>query len=220
VTADEPNLSGARTLCVAASLVTRRGRSGLARSPERDRELLRRITDGDQRALEELYDRYAGACHALALRVVVDAALAQDVVQDVFLAAWTNAGRYDSERAEVSTYLLSMTHHKAVDVVRREESQRRRQTVVEDAAVDASDPELEVWSVLERERIRAALDKLPVGQRQALELAYYGGYTQREIAGLMEVPLGTVKTRMLAGMRKLAGLLGNAAAVDLGEGRP
>jgi RNA polymerase sigma-70 factor (ECF subfamily) len=152
--------------------------------------------------------------------VVVDPALAQDVVQDVFLAAWSNADRYDATRAEVSTYLLSLTHHKAVDVVRREESQRRRRAVVEDAAPDASDPELEVWSVLERERVRGALEQLPVPQRQALELAYYGGYTQREIAGLLDVPLGTVKTRMLAGMRKLAGLLGNASAVDASEGRP
>jgi RNA polymerase sigma-70 factor (ECF subfamily) len=199
--------------------MTRRGRPALTRSPERDRELLRLITNGDQLALEELYDRYAGACHALALRVVVEPALAQDVVQDVFLAAWSNAGRYNSERAEVSTYLMSITHHKAVDVVRREESQRRRQTVAEDAVVDVTDPEREVWSVLERERVRAALDQLPAGQRQALELAYYGGYTQREIAGLMDVPLGTVKTRMLAGMRKLAGLLGTAA-VDAQEGRP
>ena len=147
-------------------------------------------------------------------------AAAKRPANDVFLAAWSNAARYDAGKAEVSTYLLSMTHHKAVDVVRREENQRRRRTLVEEAATDPSDPELEVWSVLERERVRGALDQLPVAQRQALELAYYGGYTQREIAELTDVPLGTVKTRMLAGMRKLAGLLNTAAAIgDVQEGR-
>src|SRR4051794_5541035 len=113
---DEPERLGVRTPSVQATVMTTRsGRSGAG---ERDRALWARISTGDERALEELYDQYSGACHAVAYRIVADPVLAQDVVQEVFLAAWSTAARYDPERAAVSTYLLSMTHHKAVDLVR------------------------------------------------------------------------------------------------------
>ena len=196
--------------------------SGRSATAERDRALLRRIAAQDAGALEELYDVYAGACHALAYRVVSDAVLAQDVVQEVFLAAWSGASRYDPQKAAVSTYLLSMTHHKAVDLVRREQTQRRRRAPVDAAeeVPDGTDLESEVWTMLEGERVRSALDGLPDAQREALQLAYYDGYTQREIAGLVGVPLGTVKTRMLAGMRKLAGVLGGRDAPALGKEGP
>ena len=127
-------------------------------------------------------------------------------MQEVFLALWRDASRFDGSRGGFSTWLLSMTHHKAVDCVRREEGLRRRRTAVEQ--LEAAEPPVpapddEVWTTLRGERVREALRGLPPAQREALVLAYFGGYTQREIAGLTTTPLGTVKTRMLAGMRRM-----------------
>jgi len=132
--------------------------------------------------------------------------LAQDVVQEVFLSLWRNAQRFDAGRGTLATYLLSMTHHRAVDVVRREENLRRRRTsdeVLEFQPDPNPGVEAEAEAAERRSEVRAALAQLPPAQREALALAYFGGYTQREVATLVGVPLGTVKTRMAAGMRKL-----------------
>ncbi|MGB8652242.1 MAG: sigma-70 family RNA polymerase sigma factor [Mycobacteriales bacterium] len=171
-----------------------------------DRALVARVTEGDGGALEALYGRYGRACFGLARRILADEQFAQDVVQEVFLTVWRDAHRFDAARGGFSTWLLSMTHHKAVDAVRREENLRKRRTtaeLLEEREVDGPQVHDEVWSTLRRERVRAALKTLPEPQREALTLAYFGGYTQREIAGLTETPLGTVKTRMLAGMKRL-----------------
>jgi RNA polymerase sigma factor (sigma-70 family) len=171
-----------------------------------DRALVARVTEGEAGALEALYSRYGRPCYSLARRIVADEALAQDVVQEVFLVLWRDASRFDAARGGFSTWLLSMTHHKAVDCVRREENLRKRRTAVEqleEAEPPAPSPDDAVWTALRGERVRAALRDLPQQQREALVLAYFGGYTQREIAGLTATPLGTVKTRMLAGMRRL-----------------
>ena len=171
-----------------------------------DRALVTRVVDGDDQALEALYRRYARPCYGLARRILVDDQFAQDVVQEVFLTVWRDAHRFDATRGGFSSWLLSMTHHKAVDAVRREENLRKRRTtedVLQDTVSDAPRVEDEVWSLLRRSRVREALQTLPDVQREALTLAYFGGYTQREIAGLTDTPLGTVKTRMLAGMRRL-----------------
>jgi RNA polymerase sigma factor (sigma-70 family) len=187
---------------------------GRPRIGVRDRAWMARIVARDESAIGELYDAYSAPCHALAGRILVDPQLAQDVVQEVFLAIWRQPERYDPDKATVSTFLLSMTHHKAVDSVRREENQRRRRIpgdVLSEpiAGMPAADaPDDEVWIRLEQERVRGALADIPEAQREALVLAYYGGYTQTEIAGITNTPLGTVKTRMLAGMRKLNDLLG------------
>ena len=177
-----------------------------------DRALVARVTEGDGGALEALYGRYGRPCYALARRILNDERLAQDVVQEVFLTLWRDASRFDPARGAFSSWLLSMTHHKAVDSVRKEENLRKRRTtsdVLEDREVDGPRVHDEVWSTLRRERVREALATLPEPQREALVLAYFGGYTQREIAGLTDTPLGTVKTRMLAGMRRLKdGLVG------------
>ena len=171
-----------------------------------DRALVARVTEGDGGALEALYGRYGRACYGLARRILVDEQLAQDAVQEVFLAVWRDAARFDASRGGFSTWLLTMTHHKAVDSVRREENLRKRRTT-EDAleARESDAPQVDdaVWSLLRRERVREVLGTLPEVQREALTLAYFGGYTQREIAGLTDTPLGTVKTRMLAGMRRM-----------------
>ncbi len=175
-----------------------------------DRALVARVTEGDGGALEALYGRYGRACFGLARRILTDEQFAQDVVQEVFLAVWRDASRFDGARGGFSTWLLSMTHHKAVDAVRREENLRKRRTTAEALeGREADGPQVhdEVWSLLRRERVREALATLPDPQRQALTLAYFGGYTQREIAGLTATPLGTVKTRMLAGMKRLRGSL-------------
>jgi RNA polymerase sigma-70 factor (ECF subfamily) len=173
---------------------------------QEDRALVLRVCNGDAAALEALYGRYGRACYGLARRILTDEQLAQDVVQEVFLAVWRDASRFDASRGGFSTWLLSMTHHKAVDSVRREENLRKRRTsadVLETTESEAPKVDDAVWSLVRRERVREALKGLPGPQREALALAYFGGYTQREIAGLTATPLGTVKTRMLAGMRRM-----------------
>jgi RNA polymerase sigma factor (sigma-70 family) len=164
----------------------------------RDSQLVELVAEKDAGALEALYDRYGRAAYSLARRILTEETLAQDVVQEVFLSLWRDAGRFDAGRGTVATYLLSMTHHRAVDVVRREENLRRWKTSDE---VEASE---------RRAEVRAALKELPDAQREAVALAYFGGYTQREVAALVGVPLGTVKTRMAAGMRKLKAALRDA----------
>jgi RNA polymerase sigma-70 factor (ECF subfamily) len=171
-----------------------------------DRTLVRLVCVSDAAALEALYGRYGRACYGLARRILTDEQLAQDVVQEVFLAVWRDASRFDASRGGFSTWLLSMTHHKAVDSVRREENLRKRRTsadVLETTESEAPKVDEAVWSLVRRERVREALKTLPGPQREALALAYFGGYTQREIAGLTATPLGTVKTRMLVGMRRM-----------------
>jgi len=181
-----------------------------------DAALLARVATGDEAALELLYQRYGGACFALARRILDDTQLAEDVVQQVFLAMWQGSG-YDPTRGAVSTWLLSVTHHKAVDAVRREGNRRKRlaseQALMEVAAVGPG-PDDETWQRLRATRTREALRLLPAEQREVLLLAYFGGYTQREIADMTGLPLGTVKSRTLAAMRRLREHLGG---VDDGE---
>jgi RNA polymerase sigma factor (sigma-70 family) len=188
-----------------------------ASRPEADASdgmLLRRVADGDDTALEALYDRYGRPAFALARRITGEQVFAEEVVQEVFLALWRDPEKYDPARGGFPSWLLATTHHKAVDAVRREETVRRRRATLAEEAVTytsaASDlPPVEdaAWSGLRGERVRKALGSLPEPQREALVLAYYAGYTQREIAERTNTPLGTVKTRMLAGMRRLRDLL-------------
>jgi RNA polymerase sigma factor (sigma-70 family) len=182
----------------------------------RDGQLVELVAERDEGALEALYDRYGRAAYSLARRILTDEALAQDVVQEVFLSLWRDVRRFDAGRGTVATYLLSMTHHRAVDVVRREENLRRWRTS-DEALEFEPDPRVRVEDEVEaaerRAEVRAALAVLPPAQREALLLAYFGGYTQREVAALVGVPLGTVKTRMAAGMRRL-----KAALQDVGRG--
>jgi RNA polymerase sigma factor (sigma-70 family) len=214
--------------------------SRAARRPEddvADADLVRRIRAGDRGAVDDLYDRFRRPAFALARRILGDDGLAEDVLQDVFLSVWRDPGAYDRGRGTFASWLLAVVHHKSVDAVRREESQRRRQRKAEedvelDVPTAARDVEDEAWDRLVAERVRAALGGLSDPQREALTLAYYGGYTQREVAALTGAPLGTVKTRMLAGMRRLredlggtagqgdaAGALGEPAAADDGAAR-
>lgn len=183
---------------------------------EEDASLITRVAEGETAALEGLYQRYGRVAYSLARRILGDDQLAQDVVQEVFLTVWRDAIKFDSARGQVSTWLLTMTHHKAVDSVRKEENLRKRREPADvldfrDGGINVDD---DVWSGIKRERVRAALGRLPEVQRQALGLAYFGGYTQREIAKLTDTPLGTVKTRMLAGMRRMRDALETSLDVD------
>lgn len=186
-----------------------------------DADLLRGVAAGDEAALEALYLRYGRACFALARRILNDYQLAEDVVQQVFLALWQGSG-YDKNRGAISTWLLSVTHHKAVDSIRREGNRRKRlageQVLVETAALGPG-PDDQVWASLRAQRTRAGLRALPVEQREVLMLAYYGGYTQREITELTGLPLGTVKSRTLAAMRKLRQDLRATVTEDQGAQR-
>ncbi|GHE12967.1 sigma-70 family RNA polymerase sigma factor [Klenkia taihuensis] len=202
-------------------LVTRPARR--ADDAAADVELVRRLRAGDRGAVDDFYERFRRPAFALARRVVADDVLAEDVLQDVFLAVWKDPGAFDTARGSVASWLLAMVHHKAVDAVRREESHRRRQTRAEDdlrmsEPIASRDVEDEAADRVVSERVRSALQSLPAPQREALTLAYYGGYTQREVAALTGTPLGTVKTRMLAGMRRLKDTLGGAVGSLAVEG--
>lgn len=161
----------------------------------------------DESALAELYDRYGRAAYGLAFRVLRDAALAEDAVQEAFLDVWRQADRFVPERARASAWLFTFVHRRAVDVVRREE--RRRADPIESAPEPSGDAtaEDEAWLRLERERVQGALRQLPDAQREAIELAYYGGFTQSELAERLGEPLGTIKSRMFTGLARLRELL-------------
>src|SRR5271155_510300 len=170
-----------------------------------DAALLDAVKTGDEEALETLYRRYGGACFALARRILDDTHLAEDVVQQVFTALWKGSG-FDARRGAVSTWLMSVTHHKSIDVLRREAPRRKRlasEQALLEVAVSGPGPDEEAWMRLRAERTRDSLKTLPPEQRELLLLAYYGGYTQSEIAGITGLPLGTVKSRTLTAMRKL-----------------
>jgi RNA polymerase sigma factor (sigma-70 family) len=176
-----------------------------------DEALVALVARGEEWALAELYDRHGRLAYGLALRVVRDPALAEDVVQEAFVAVWRSAGRYVPERSKASTWLLTLVHRRAVDLVRREE-RRRAEPLDESAPAGAGDATDEVaWLRFERERVQQALRALPDNQREALELAYYGGFTQSELADRLGQPLGTIKSRMFAGLARLRELLGDPA---------
>jgi RNA polymerase sigma-70 factor (ECF subfamily) len=159
-------------------------------------------------ALAELYDRYGKVAYGLAFRVLQNSSLAEDAVQEAFLTIWRTAGTYVHERGKPSTWLLTVVHRRAVDIVRRE--QRRREPVAAETPAVGSPIDEEATSRERRRAVQEALRQLPADQRQALELAYYGGLTQSQLARQLGVPLGTVKSRMFAGLRRLGDLLREA----------
>ena len=184
--------------------------------PGEDAVLVRRLVDSDADALDEVYRRHGKVCYAIARRVTANVTLAEDCVQEAFLGLWRRPQAFDPAAGSLRSWLVAMTHHKAVDVVRRESAQQRRQIAESALAATATptDPEDSAWRALRAGQVRTALVELPEPQREALGLAYYGGYTQREIAAITGVPLGTVKTRMLAGMRRLRDALSPGTDID------
>src|ERR1043165_6686870 len=189
-----------------------RGRSASSMD-DADRAVRALVTAGQLDALQELYDRYRVMAYSIALRITADSSLAEDVVQDAFLGVWRNAGRYVEGRGSVKTWLLSIVHHRAVDAVRR-----RRPTTELPEREDVPPPALtlpDVWNDvaagLDRDEIAAAMATLSDVQREAIELAYWGGLTQQEISERTGTPLGTVKSRVRLGLLSLRRALGGEA---------
>jgi len=190
---------------VTLSPAVGRQESEAAREPS-DEQVLEAVGRGDDDALGALYDRFGRLAFRLAFRILRDRALAEDAVQEAFLAVWRSADAYKRERAKPSTWILTVVHRRAVDIVRREQS--RRAEPLEVAPEPAAGPADEDAVLRDRRAaVQAALTELPGEQRQALELAYYGGLTQSELAERLGVPLGTVKSRMFAGLGRLRELL-------------
>ena len=174
-----------------------------------DEALLALCSRADESALGELYDRYGRVSYGLALRIVRDRALAEDAVQEAFLAVWRSAGAFLAEQGKPSTWILTLVHRRAVDLVRREE--RRRADPLEEVQPPTGEAtDEEAWLRAQRQVVQEALRKLPPEQREAIELAYYGGFTQSELAERLGQPLGTIKSRMFAGLRRLRELLAEA----------
>ena len=177
-----------------------------------DLELHRRLSEGDREAFDELYHRYGPSAYGLAYRLTGQQMLAQDVVHDAFMALWRAPEAFDPARGAFRTFFLSLVHHRAVDTVRREERLRKRTeraanlepVAGEDVAEDVVN---EAFLGVRRREVREALKTLPAAQRQVLEMAYFQAYTQAKIAEELGIPIGTVKTRTLAAMRKLRRVL-------------
>jgi len=174
----------------------------------RDRQLAARLVAGDEAALREVYREHVAAVNGLALRVLSNEALAEEVVQDVFVRLWEQPERFDSERGRLRAFLLSMTHSRAVERVRAEESLRRRHAAAEREPVErANDPARVAEDRDVEHSVRAALAELPESQRIPIEMAYFDGMSYREVALEMGEAEGTVKYRIRMGMQKLRAAL-------------
>ena len=178
-----------------------------------DEALVALVARGDDTAVAELYDRIGRMAYGLAFRVLRDAKLAEDAVQEGFLAVWRTAKPFSADRAKASTWILTLVHRRAVDLVRREQ-RRRAESLDAPGGYDggyetASDPSAEdaAWLHFDRVRVQEALKHLPDTQRESIELAYYGGFSQSELAERLGLPLGTIKSRMFAGLARLRELL-------------
>lgn len=166
-----------------------------------------RLIAGEEGALNEIYDQFSSFVYGLALRVIGDARAAEDVSQDVFVTVWERPGAFDPDRGSLRTWLGTLAHRRAVDHVRREEARRRR--AIKDAARPVSTPDVEemALALVTAEWVRAALDTLPDEQRRAIQLAYFGGKTYRQVAEVLGIPEGTAKSRLRLGLRRIADVL-------------
>ena len=176
-----------------------------------DDQILAALAQRDLSALEALYDRYSKVAYSLAYRIVGDRGNAEDVVQDAFLSVWRQAGTYKRERGAARTWLMSIVHHRSIDRLRSGASSSNTIPYEElpESREETTKPSIwqQAWNNVRGDLIRRALERLPVEQKKSIELAYFSGYTQSEIAELMGVPLGTVKGRMRIGLQKLRTML-------------
>lgn len=163
------------------------------------------MENDDPKAFAVLYDRHSRPAFSLAYRLMGQRQAAEDLVQEVFLRVWRSTGSYRAERGSVRTWILSIVHHRGIDLLRSNASRRRTKDKVE-ASVEKSQPSeafTEAWRNSQREQVRQALDTLPPEQLKVLELAYFSGYTHVEIAEILDLPLGTIKGRMRLGLKKI-----------------
>ncbi|MDQ3484888.1 MAG: ECF RNA polymerase sigma factor SigK [Actinomycetota bacterium] len=176
-------------------------------------QLLRSSALGDHQAFAELYDATSSRVFGLAVRVVRDPAQAEEVVQEAFLEVWRTASRFDSDRGSALSWLLTICHRKAVDRVRSAQASTRRDTTYEsqNQAIDHDSTADAAQASLEARRVRTAMASLTAVQREALELAYFGGYTHTEVARMLDLPVGTAKTRIRDGLIRLRDTMGVGA---------
>jgi RNA polymerase sigma-70 factor (ECF subfamily) len=176
-------------------------------------DLLGRVAEGDREAFGALYDQTSNRVLGLVVRLLKDHAQSEEVTQEIFLEVWQNAPRYDPSRGSATTWILTMAHRRAVDRIRSSQSTRDRDTKIGirdlDAEYDSVSESVEIR--VEHERVGKALARLTQLQRQAVTLAYYGGYSHSEVAQMLSVPIGTVKTRLRDGMIRLRDELGVAS---------
>jgi RNA polymerase sigma factor (sigma-70 family) len=186
-----------------------------------DAALLVRIREKDERAIEALHARYSGPLYSLAYQVTGADRYAQEVIQEVFMAVWKDAGRYDPARGALSSWLFALARHKAIDLVRKEANVRRHTADVDLELREADDDvDQEAWLRLRRDTVRAAITQLPEAQRIAVELAFFAGLTHVEVAEKLDIPLGTAKTRIRTGLLKLRDVLGpSVSEIDPRETR-
>ena len=183
-----------------------------------DPELVVQLAAGSQDALAELYDRYGRLAYSVALRVLGDPGRAEDAVQEAFLRIWNHAGSFDESRGSLRTWLLTAVRNRSIDYLRGRGAHERRELELQPALAEVgarSDPWREVSLSLERTAVREAISSLPAEQRQAVELAYFAGYSHREIADMTSVPLSTVKGRMRLALEKLSSYLQGRGLVDV-----
>jgi len=159
-------------------------------------------------ALAEAYRRHAGAVFALGRRVLSDVVAAEEVVQEVFLRLWSSPDKFDPGRGSLRSYLLAQSHGRAVDLLRAEGSRRRREErEARETAEAGYDLEREVWDLTVADRVKEVVAVLPRDERRAIELAYFGGHTYREVAALLGQPEGTVKSRIRAGLKRMRAIM-------------
>ena len=174
-----------------------------------DANLVLAIARFDDGALAEIYRRHAGSVFALAKRILREQLVAEEVVQEVFLRLWNQPDRFDVERGSLRSYLLSIAHGRSIDLLRADGARRSREEREARATAESGyDVEREVWDLSLAAHVREAMSTLPGDERQAIELAYFGGHTYREVASLLEEPEGTIKSRIRAGLKRMHSSLG------------
>jgi RNA polymerase sigma-70 factor, ECF subfamily len=183
-----------------------------------DEELMGLVHEGEARAFEVIFDRHSGAAFSLAYRMCGRRAMAEDVVQEAFLAVWRSGARYDRARGSVRSWVLGVVHNRAIDALRRGVAREGRNVGDEGLAERLAAAERTDVEVARREdarAVRSALEDLPPDQRRAIELAYFGGFTHSQIAEMLDLPVGTVKGRMRLGLTKMRISLGDPVEVVL-----
>jgi RNA polymerase sigma factor (sigma-70 family) len=180
---------------------------GTVRTSEWERGVRDRMVSGDDAALTDMYDQYSSFVYGLAARVIGDHRAAEDVTQDVFVSIWERPDSFDPSRGSLRTWLGTLAHRRAVDYVRREEARRRRSQREAARSVSAPDVDEMAMALVTAEKVREALEVLPPEQRDAIQLAYFGGKTYREVGLVLEIPEGTAKSRLRLGLRRIAEVL-------------